>query len=114
MRDSLCYKVSTKPADSSFRDAEYLLRPITAMPAVHPFVVDDICSVSHDPGGLIPASTLIPVRWNNNYQYSQCKVATGAEMFYSYDFPYKYSANTGYYVRRREWNSQCSPQRARG
>ena len=92
--DDLCYKVTTRPTGSEFRAAETVIRPIAKLPAVHPHVQHQICGEEYSAGQRIPTQTMMPSRWRRDGTYTRCETRTGAEMFYSYNYPALWSANT--------------------
>jgi hypothetical protein len=72
----LCYRVSTRPVGSAFRVAHTVIRPILALPAVHPHVRHSICGTQFAAGDPIPHTTMVPSRWRRG-RYQRCEPRTG-------------------------------------
>ena len=95
----LCYKVSWNL--ESQVPSEGVIKPITELPALHPAAGRTICGVTRAAGDRIEAYTMWPAdasTLTSSPAGHNCINVTGAEVFYGYNYPYRWSANTGYFA----------------
>ena len=71
------------------------MRPVQKMPANHPAVNDTGCTCGDPltPGSAIPETSISLFNLE-----TECRETSGADLFYGYNCPYVWSANTGYYA----------------